>query len=266
VEGKDTTIRGRVIDEEDDAANPAISLLQLHPALECLDVPEARLGFDRGRIRLDEGDEVPGSPVALDRKWDLGPDRDRARQKRPQARDQGELGAIADGIAIGICAAGKPEADGSTRATELLDGHVGDGRALDPSELGVGHPDGCPGRSQTDPRGDSCLVNFAADLGSKEARGPCRIARPSPPRRHRRCRRARHRQSSAGSLTVPSVGRRARGRPGGQIGDASRSACRVRSCHGSGRDPDVGCLARIVRQSRWMERPAFRGDGRTTAG
>jgi hypothetical protein len=95
----------RVAQQQGDAGDAAIALLERDPSLKRLDVSNARLGLDPDRPALAVEGRVPRSSV-LDRELsgdrDLEPPPDRWPRYVPKPTEEGELGCVPDGLASWI--------------------------------------------------------------------------------------------------------------------------------------------------------------------
>jgi hypothetical protein len=216
VQTKDPTVRLRVVDQEDEAIDPAVAALERQAALQGLHIAEPAFDLDRDQ-RLREGEQpVPGASITGDRERDLGPERDAGMDSAPKAFDQAELRGIANGIAVRVGPDDELESNRRARAAELLNREVWQGSALDSAELAVRHGDRSPGGGEAEPCVQSSFADLPPRLAADQERLPGRLTCPVVPCRHRRslAHRASRRLIGAGKRRFERAGRAWRWSPG----------------------------------------------------
>ena len=126
---------GRVGDDKDQLVEPAVTKLELEPALNGLEVVEDRLGFDRSTPRGCGHDTVPGAWVTGRRERNLGPKCERAMQDLSESFEEPQVTGIPDRITKRVGPDRDGQADRSGGAEELVDPDALETTSLEPAQL-----------------------------------------------------------------------------------------------------------------------------------
>jgi hypothetical protein len=92
----------RVGDEQDHASDPEVTLLGAHSSFERLNILDSSFGLDHRVETVANDDCVRAPPIPRDRDWDFGAELEGGWQSPTKSLDQGQMGCIAHGIAVGM--------------------------------------------------------------------------------------------------------------------------------------------------------------------
>src|SRR2546425_11908559 len=104
------TVMAGVRDDQQNAVDAGIAALQREPPAEGLRVAEPRLGLHRHRPAGPVDDLVPGSAVARNAEWNLGPVSKAGRQWGAEAREQLQRSSVSHGVVARV----RPQRDVET--------------------------------------------------------------------------------------------------------------------------------------------------------
>lgn len=122
--GEHLSVRLRVGNEQDQAVDTGVALLEERTPLQRLEITEPRLGLDAdGRI-VRQRPAVERSKIADAGHWYLRRPRERRRQPGSEPQEEAELAGIAHRLADQERPDAECEPDGRTRKGELIDRRV----------------------------------------------------------------------------------------------------------------------------------------------
>ena len=142
MEAERLAVVARVRDDEQDQVDRAVAKLERELSLERLDVAETSLRLASRAPPAKRHERVPRTAIARDRKRDLAVDARKRWQETDEPLEETKLAGVTDGVAVGVHPAAESEPDSHACSTRLIEGQAREHTALDPSELGVGHPGG----------------------------------------------------------------------------------------------------------------------------
>jgi hypothetical protein len=158
-----TPVPARVGDEQDGVLNLAISLLQVEPALEGLEIVEDCLGLDGNPPTQTVDDHVPGSKVALKRERNLVPRSEARVEDLPQSIEEPLLADIPNGVSGWIRAHHQIEPDRRTPRADVGDRCMIRDAPLEAQQLLMGGARRVGDHSRAEPGPDSRRPHLATE-------------------------------------------------------------------------------------------------------
>jgi hypothetical protein len=158
------SVRSGVADQEDDAIDAAVTLLQGDPTLNGLRIAKAGLCLDGDDVASCESNHgIPRSTIPGDWQRNLAVPRRPRGQYDAKPSQEGELRCVSDGIPIRVRTDDKLEPDGRASKGQLFDRGRAQRASLNPSELRVGHPDRRTCRRLAQARVQSTLADISSN-------------------------------------------------------------------------------------------------------